>query len=191
MNHLKRSYESKVIARRCLTISCSFWKKKQDGLESNWARLVACFSDNTSSNGEGVNRGLRHHLTDVASGADRARLSATQGCHAGVPAGRPHPCIDHVRNEPDAGAPGHGRPPLPPLRSMPPAAGEWREPRHCATSERPATSTGRPQHHATVPGCRELAASGRRRCRGYRVPNCESFALRESGEQEESSHPFN
>ena len=51
--------------------------------------------------------GGRFHSTDMAA---RARLSASPGAKL-APCWPPHPRVDHARDEPDAGAPGQGRPP--------------------------------------------------------------------------------
>ena len=76
MNHLERSYGSKVMAVRRIAIYCSPEEKKQNGLIPNRAGLVAHFQKNTPSLQGSVTPGVRLHLIDVAA---RARLSASGG----------------------------------------------------------------------------------------------------------------
>ena len=112
------------MAVRRIAIYCSPEEKKQNGLIPNRAGLVAHFQKNTPSLQGGVMPGVRLHLTYVATGSGRARLSATPGCHAGCPAGRPFPSVERTRDRARRRARLDmvGRRLPPPLRGTPPAA---------------------------------------------------------------------
>ena len=131
MNHLHRSYESKVIARRCVTTCCSLQKKKPEWAASDRAGLVAHSRENTPSPPRGGETRKARPLN--LTGGAGTHPSASPARHAGSQHGRRPPRVERARDEPDAGAPGHGRPPAAGACRRPP--GEWRGPRHCAASE--------------------------------------------------------